>query len=79
VVGPEGEEVHTDELGRIKVQFHWQRADEHPGSGANLDDKSSCWLRVAMPSAGRAGVTSSSRALVRKCWSTLSKAISTAR
>ncbi|WP_159880821.1 type VI secretion system Vgr family protein [Aquitalea denitrificans] len=52
VVGPEGEEVHTDELGRIKVQFHWQRADEHPGSGANLDDKSSCWLRVAMPSAG---------------------------
>ncbi|BBF87228.1 putative Vgr-related protein [Aquitalea magnusonii] len=52
VVGPEGEEVHTDELGRIKVQFHWQRPDEHPGSGANLDDRSSCWLRVAMPSAG---------------------------
>jgi type VI secretion system secreted protein VgrG len=52
VVGPEGEEVHTDELGRIKVQFHWQRPDEHPTIGANLDDKSSCWLRVAMPSAG---------------------------
>ncbi|MBA4706850.1 type VI secretion system Vgr family protein [Aquitalea aquatica] len=52
VVGPTGEEVHTDELGRIKVQFHWQRADEHPSIGANLDDSSSCWLRVAMPSAG---------------------------
>jgi len=52
VVGPAGEEVHTDELGRIKVQFHWQRADEHPSIGANLDDTSSCWLRVAMPSAG---------------------------
>ncbi|WP_432722888.1 type VI secretion system tip protein TssI/VgrG [Jeongeupia wiesaeckerbachi] len=45
-------EVHTDELGRIKVQFHWQRQAEHPEYGANLDDKSSCWLRVAMPSAG---------------------------
>jgi len=52
VVGPAGEEVHTDELGRIKVQFHWQRADEHPSIGARLDDTSSCWLRVAMPSAG---------------------------
>ncbi|WP_432721158.1 type VI secretion system Vgr family protein [Jeongeupia wiesaeckerbachi] len=60
VVGPRGGsadsnsagEVHTDELGRIKVQFHWQRTQEHPDYGANLDDKSSCWLRVAMPSAG---------------------------
>ncbi|AUH52507.1 type VI secretion system tip protein VgrG [Chromobacterium sp. ATCC 53434] len=52
VVGPAGSEVHTDEQGRIKVQFHWQRPDEHPTIGAGLDDKSSCWLRVAMPSAG---------------------------
>ncbi|SMF12753.1 type VI secretion system Vgr family protein [Pseudogulbenkiania subflava] len=52
VVGPEGEEVHTDAHGRIKVQFHWQRPDEHPTIGANLDDTSSCWLRVVMPSAG---------------------------
>ncbi|MDN0083491.1 type VI secretion system tip protein TssI/VgrG, partial [Crenobacter sp. SG2305] len=60
VVGPRGsdagssqaEEVHTDAHGRIKVQFHWQRPDEHPTLGAGLDDKSSCWLRVAMPSAG---------------------------
>ncbi|MCD5329774.1 type VI secretion system tip protein VgrG, partial [Chromobacterium piscinae] len=46
VVGPAGEEVHTDTQGRIKVQFHWQRPDEHPTIGAGLDDKSSCWLRV---------------------------------
>ncbi|MEN9658572.1 MAG: hypothetical protein RL571_2037 [Pseudomonadota bacterium] len=52
VVGPAGSEVHTDEQGRIKVQFHWQRAAEHPEFGANLDDKSSCWIRVAYPSAG---------------------------
>ncbi|WP_293935753.1 DUF2345 domain-containing protein, partial [Iodobacter sp.] len=24
----------------------------HPGFGANMDDKSSCWVRVSMPSAG---------------------------
>ncbi|MEN7430396.1 type VI secretion system Vgr family protein [Chromobacterium sp. TRC.1.1.SA] len=54
VVGPAGEEVHTDEQGRVKVQFHWQRPEEHPTIGAGMDDKSSCWLRVAMPSAGAA-------------------------
>ena len=52
VVGPAGEEIHTDAQGRIKVQFHWQRPEEHPTVGAAMDDKSSCWLRVAMPSAG---------------------------
>lgn len=40
VVGPPGEDIHTDEFGRIKVQFYWdQRGDNN--------DKSSCWLRVA--------------------------------
>jgi type VI secretion system secreted protein VgrG len=52
VVGPAGEEIHTDEMGRIKVQFHWQRTNEHADFGANLNDKSSCWIRVAYPSAG---------------------------
>ncbi|MFC7422028.1 type VI secretion system Vgr family protein [Iodobacter arcticus] len=52
VVGPAGSEVHTDEQGRIKIQLHWQRTQEHPEFGANLDDKSSCWVRVSMPSAG---------------------------
>ena len=44
VVGPAGEEIHTDPqgLGRVKVQFHWDRY------GAR-DDKSSCWVRVASP------------------------------
>lgn len=45
VVGPGGEEIHTDEYGRVKVQFHWDRY----GKG---DDKSSCWLRVAQSWAG---------------------------
>ncbi|MGR2678893.1 type VI secretion system Vgr family protein [Chromobacterium haemolyticum] len=46
------DEIYTDDQGRIKVQFHWQRPEEHAQFGANLDDKSSCWLRMAMPSAG---------------------------
>ena len=52
VVGPEGEEIYTDEYGRIKVQFHWQRLEDHPEGGANRDDRSSTWVRVAYPSAG---------------------------
>jgi type VI secretion system secreted protein VgrG len=39
VTGPGGEEIHTDEHGRIKVQFHWDREGQR-------DDKSSCWVRV---------------------------------
>ncbi|MHA2874469.1 type VI secretion system tip protein TssI/VgrG, partial [Vibrio campbellii] len=40
VVGPAGEEIYTDEYGRIKVQFHWDRY-------AQSDEHSSCWLRVS--------------------------------
>ena len=47
VTGPAGEEIHCDELGRVKVQFHW---DRH-GQG---DEHSSCWLRVASSWAGDA-------------------------
>lgn len=46
VVGKSGEEIDTDEHGRIKVQFHWDR------KGSN-DDKSSCRLRVAQLWAGQ--------------------------
>jgi len=46
VVGPKGEEIYTDEHGRIKVQFHWDRAGKQ-------DEKSSCWIRVAQTTAGR--------------------------
>ncbi|HEX8703419.1 MAG TPA: type VI secretion system tip protein TssI/VgrG [Myxococcaceae bacterium] len=45
VVGPASEEIHTDEHGRIKVQFHWDR------KGVK-DEKSSCFLRVAQVWAG---------------------------
>jgi len=44
VVGPPGEEIYTDELGRVKLQFHWDRQGE-------FDDKSSCWVRVAQSAA----------------------------
>jgi type VI secretion system secreted protein VgrG len=40
VVGPPGEEIHTDEYGRVKVQFHWDR-------NGRKDEKSSCWIRVS--------------------------------
>lgn len=45
VTGPSGSEIHTDEFGRVKVQFHWDRVGKR-------DDKSSCWLRVASIAAG---------------------------
>ncbi|MBH3347165.1 type VI secretion system tip protein TssI/VgrG [Pseudomonas putida] len=44
VVGPPGEEIFTDELGRVKLQFHWDRL------GA-FNDQSSCWVRVAQSGA----------------------------
>uniref|UniRef100_UPI00069608D6 type VI secretion system tip protein TssI/VgrG n=1 Tax=Vibrio neptunius TaxID=170651 RepID=UPI00069608D6 len=40
VIGPAGEEIYTDEFGRIKVQFHWDRYGQS-------DEHSSCWLRVS--------------------------------
>jgi type VI secretion system secreted protein VgrG len=45
VVGPPGEEIHTDRYGRIKVKFPWDRY-------AKGDDTSSCWLRVSQPWGG---------------------------
>ncbi|MRR36400.1 type VI secretion system tip protein VgrG, partial [bacterium] len=39
VVGRKGEEIHTDEWGRVAVQFHWDRLGKN-------DEKSSCWIRV---------------------------------
>ncbi len=45
VVGPEGEEVYTDEHGRVKVQFHWDRSEP-------FDETSSCWVRVSQLWAG---------------------------
>ncbi|PRE91112.1 DUF2345 domain-containing protein, partial [Burkholderia gladioli] len=45
VVGPQGEEVYTDELNRVKVMFVWDR--QNPG-----DAGASCWVRVAQSDTG---------------------------
>lgn len=46
VVGKSGEEIWTDEYGRIKIQFPWDR------DGKN-DETSSCWVRVVLPWTGK--------------------------
>jgi type VI secretion system secreted protein VgrG len=45
VTGPRDEEIHTDEHGRIKVQFYWQ-------AEASYDESSSCWIRCSQSWAG---------------------------
>lgn len=46
VVGPAGEEIHTDQYGRVKCQFHWDRYGQS-------DQDSSCWIRVSQLWAGK--------------------------
>jgi type VI secretion system secreted protein VgrG len=45
VVGKAGEEITTDEYGRIKVRFHWDRS-------STRDEDRTCWIRVAQMWAG---------------------------
>ncbi|HFQ81465.1 MAG TPA: type VI secretion system tip protein VgrG [Desulfobacterales bacterium] len=45
VVGPAGEEIYTDDYGRVKVQFHWDREGK-------ANENSSCWIRVGQTMAG---------------------------
>ncbi|MFM2590151.1 type VI secretion system Vgr family protein [Vibrio sp. TBV020] len=45
VVGPDEEEIYTDEFGRVKVHFPWDRY-------SNTDEHSSCWVRVSQNWAG---------------------------
>ncbi|MCA8257281.1 type VI secretion system tip protein VgrG [Burkholderia sp. AU31624] len=45
VVGPPGEEIWTDQYGRVKLQFRWDRYGQ-----SNQD--SSSWVRVSSPWAG---------------------------
>ncbi|WPH14325.1 type VI secretion system Vgr family protein [Variovorax paradoxus] len=45
VVGPEGEEIWTDEYGRVKLQFHWDREGQR-------NENSSAWVRVSQAWAG---------------------------
>jgi type VI secretion system secreted protein VgrG len=46
VVGPAGDEIYKDDLGRVKVQFHWDRYGKR-------DENSSCWVRVSQMWAGK--------------------------
>jgi type VI secretion system secreted protein VgrG len=46
VVGKSGEEIWTDQYGRIKVQFYWDQYGKN-------DENSSCWIRVAQQWAGK--------------------------
>jgi type VI secretion system secreted protein VgrG len=45
VVGPSEQSIWTDQYGRIKVQFPWDRQGQN-------DQNSSCWIRVSSPWAG---------------------------
>jgi type VI secretion system secreted protein VgrG len=45
VAGPEGEEIHPDEYGRIKLWFPWDRK-------AKKDGSDTCWVRVTQNWAG---------------------------
>ncbi len=45
VVGKQGEQLWTDNYGRVKVQFHWDRYGQK-------NESSSCWVRVSSPWAG---------------------------
>ena len=55
VVGPAGEEVHCDQLGRVKIRFPGTRPADHEaagGAGASDTDADSAWVRVASNWAG---------------------------
>lgn len=52
VVGPQGNEVFTDALGRVRVRFHWQRQVWSSDAATREDADDTAWLRVAMPGAG---------------------------
>jgi type VI secretion system secreted protein VgrG len=45
VVGKGGEEIWTDEHGRVRLHFHWDR-------GGKANETNSCWVRVAQIWAG---------------------------
>ena len=45
VTGPQGQEIYCDELGRVKIELPWDRAELN-------SEKSSCWVRVSSSWAG---------------------------
>ncbi|MEO4110378.1 type VI secretion system Vgr family protein [Acinetobacter pittii] len=55
VVGLEGESIHVDQWGRIKVRFLFTRTNDHShdgGAGSNDNDTDSAWVDVLTPWAG---------------------------
>lgn len=55
VVGPEGETIHVDAWGRVKVRFLFTRSEDHQhdgGAGSNDNDSDSAWVDVLTPWAG---------------------------
>ena len=48
VVGPSDQEIYTDQYGRVKVLFHWDRE----AKAQENKEESSCWLRPAQPWGG---------------------------
>lgn len=55
VVAPDGEEIDTDEYGRIKVKFHWDKPslqDRRLFEPLEVKDINTCWLRVSTAWAG---------------------------
>ncbi|MFS2139555.1 type VI secretion system Vgr family protein [Duganella sp. Dugasp56] len=55
VVGPEGEEVHCDQMGRVKIRFPGTRQADHEeaaNAGASDSETDSAWVRVASNWAG---------------------------
>ncbi|ROT99738.1 type VI secretion system tip protein VgrG, partial [Marinobacter sp. R17] len=53
VTGPQGEEIHCDEHGRVKVRFPWdRRLRPSEVESAKNDEHSSAWLRVSQGWAG---------------------------
>ena len=45
IAGPAGEEIYTEQYGRVKLQFPWDRRAKGDGSDT-------CWVRVGQPWAG---------------------------
>jgi type VI secretion system secreted protein VgrG len=46
VVGPAGDEIHVDRLGRVKVHFRWDRV-------GSKNEQDTCFIRVATPWASK--------------------------
>ncbi|WP_197346464.1 hypothetical protein, partial [Ralstonia pseudosolanacearum] len=56
VVGPQGEDVHCDAMGRYKLQFVGLHAEDHAhaqGAGTSGTDRDSAWVRAGNLWAGQ--------------------------